>query len=286
MKEDCDKWQTIGYYSPFTSHVKTAEKKLRHGKLIGEELELRELRKVNEIADEENIKRLKNHNTEYIKTLKQTQETFVKTGAVSQTRKEKYLATRAQHYLKQTEQELQLREQVSQSIAIQPQEKPKPGCGDTTPIKPTPNRGKPGIPLEPGKPTGYYVPPVEMPKPLINVPPIEADHWSNHIHTQGKSTDNEKNKKSDKVNIAERAKQIQDRRRWTNKEAREHAEALGKGYEEKKNKPESIKGIGFTNGKNWISPDIDGHNGSVWKEFSLKGVRTGSLDKDLNRIKN
>lgn len=82
-----------------------------------------------------------------------------------------------------------------------------------------------------------------------------------------------------------RAQQIREHRRWTNKEAREKVKELGKGYVEKKNPPSSIKGIGFTNGKEWISPDIDGHNGGVWKLFDLKGERVGTLDKNLNRIK-
>ena len=92
-------------------------------------------------------------------------------------------------------------------------------------------------------------------------------------------------KKPDKQNKEERAKQIQDRRRWTNKEARERAKELGKGFEEKKDKPLGIKDIAFTDGKKWISPDIDGHNGGVWKEFNLRGDRIGTLDKNLNRIK-
>lgn len=83
-----------------------------------------------------------------------------------------------------------------------------------------------------------------------------------------------------------RAQQIREHRRWTNKEAREQAKALNKGYVEKKNKPETIRDIGFTNGKEWISPDMDGHNGGVWKLFNLKGDRIATLDKNLNRIKN
>ncbi len=83
----------------------------------------------------------------------------------------------------------------------------------------------------------------------------------------------------------ERAEKIKDHKRWTNKEAREQAKALNKGFEEKKNPPGDIKNIGFTDGKKWISPDIDGHNGGVWKEFNLKGQRTATLDKFLNRIK-
>ncbi|MDF7679442.1 S-type pyocin domain-containing protein [Enterobacteriaceae bacterium ESL0689] len=42
----------------------------------------------------------------------------------------------------------------------------------------------------------------------------------------------------------------------------------------------------FFNGKDYITPDVDGHNVSYgWKKISKKGVRLGTYDKDLNRIK-
>jgi Novel toxin 21 len=40
----------------------------------------------------------------------------------------------------------------------------------------------------------------------------------------------------------------------------------------------------FTNGKNYITPDVDQHNGGVWKMFDQRGNRTGTYDADLNRI--
>jgi len=46
----------------------------------------------------------------------------------------------------------------------------------------------------------------------------------------------------------------------------------------------------YTNGKNYITPDVHGHNGGVWKmskktnTFKNRSVRTGTYDKDLNRI--
>jgi len=41
----------------------------------------------------------------------------------------------------------------------------------------------------------------------------------------------------------------------------------------------------FSNGKEFISPDVDGHNVSDgWKVFNRKGQRIGTYDKDLNRI--
>lgn len=179
MKMECNSWQSTVDYSPFPYDQYLAKNKLRYGKLIGEELELRDLRKMHEISDEENIKRLKNHNTEYIKTLRQAQEALVKTGTNSQIRKDKYLAARAQHYLKYTEQELQLREQASRSIAVQPQENPKPGLSNTAPIKLAKSHGERGAFRVSKKTARYYEPLViEMPKPL-------EQRWENLIHAKG-----------------------------------------------------------------------------------------------------
>lgn len=42
----------------------------------------------------------------------------------------------------------------------------------------------------------------------------------------------------------------------------------------------------YWNGKNYITPDVDGHNISDgWKVFDRRGNRLGTYDKDLNRIK-
>ncbi len=43
----------------------------------------------------------------------------------------------------------------------------------------------------------------------------------------------------------------------------------------------------FFNGKNYITPDVDGHNTTNgWKMFTKSGERTGTWDTDLNnRIK-
>ncbi|OOF45253.1 hypothetical protein BKK52_12740 [Rodentibacter trehalosifermentans] len=42
----------------------------------------------------------------------------------------------------------------------------------------------------------------------------------------------------------------------------------------------------YWNGKNYITPDVDGHNVSEgWKLFDRKGQRLGTYDKDLNRVK-
>ncbi|EPD55799.1 DUF6531 domain-containing protein [Streptomyces sp. HGB0020] len=42
----------------------------------------------------------------------------------------------------------------------------------------------------------------------------------------------------------------------------------------------------FSNGKNYITPDVDGHNVSDgWKMFNKKGQRIGTYDADLNYIK-
>ncbi len=55
-------------------------------------------------------------------------------------------------------------------------------------------------------------------------------------------------------------------------------------FEEKKDTPPSIKAIGFYNGKNWITPDIDGHKGGVWKMFDKSGYeRLGTFSEDLKK---
>jgi RHS repeat-associated protein len=40
----------------------------------------------------------------------------------------------------------------------------------------------------------------------------------------------------------------------------------------------------FTNGKDFITPDVDQHNGGEWKGFDRRGNRTGTYDADLNWI--
>jgi hypothetical protein len=40
----------------------------------------------------------------------------------------------------------------------------------------------------------------------------------------------------------------------------------------------------FSDGKNYITRDIDQHRGGVWKMFDRKGRRLGTYDADLNRI--
>jgi hypothetical protein len=42
----------------------------------------------------------------------------------------------------------------------------------------------------------------------------------------------------------------------------------------------------FFNGKNYISPDVDMHNGGVWKMFDKRGNRIGTYDANLDRIGN
>lgn len=42
----------------------------------------------------------------------------------------------------------------------------------------------------------------------------------------------------------------------------------------------------FYNGKNYITPDVDGHNvENRWKMFNRKGVRVGTYDANLNYVK-
>jgi hypothetical protein len=42
----------------------------------------------------------------------------------------------------------------------------------------------------------------------------------------------------------------------------------------------------FTNGKNYITPDVDGHNvTNGWKMFNRRGVRIGTYDSELTYVK-
>ncbi|WP_353614713.1 S-type pyocin domain-containing protein [Mangrovibacter phragmitis] len=72
------------------------------------------------------------------------------------------------------------------------------------------------------------------------------------------------------------------------KEAAEAARKLGYDRRVSANKvPFNSHGQpAFFNGKDYITPDVDGHNVSYgWKKISKRGVRLGTYDKDLNRIK-
>jgi len=66
-------------------------------------------------------------------------------------------------------------------------------------------------------------------------------------------------------------------------QADEAAEALG--YRRTKEFPFNSHGQRvYTNGKDFISPDVDGHNGGVWKKFDRRGRRVGTFDGDLKWI--
>jgi len=42
----------------------------------------------------------------------------------------------------------------------------------------------------------------------------------------------------------------------------------------------------FTNGKSYITRDVDGHNvTNGWKMFSRRGARIGTYDSELNYVK-
>jgi|GEM_PF-4623855 len=212
MKSDSHslQWRLLNY-SPFSIDQYVAQNEARHGKLIDEELEIRQLRAVNEMSDNDVINSLKNHNTDYIKTLKQNQEAFVKAGDNNNaSRKDKYLASRAKHFLQHTDQELQSREHTGarlknagplKSTVIQEPKKQKPGCGSGLEHR-EPDNGlliNNPPPSKKEKP-GCVYPPVEVPKPLINVP-VQPD-WRDYILTDAKAVD--KNKQQDKGQTEEK----------------------------------------------------------------------------------
>lgn len=69
----------------------------------------------------------------------------------------------------------------------------------------------------------------------------------------------------------------------TNKQARVKAEELG--YKEGSNPPFNSHGKPvFKNGKRWISPDRDGHNGGIWKMFDAAGRRIGTWNANLTEM--
>lgn len=69
----------------------------------------------------------------------------------------------------------------------------------------------------------------------------------------------------------------------SNGDARKKAKEWG--YKEDKNPPFNSHGKpAFKKGQRWISPDRDGHNGGVWKEFEGKR-RVGTLDEKGNKVK-
>ncbi|HSC25054.1 MAG TPA: toxin C-terminal domain-containing protein [Candidatus Babeliales bacterium] len=75
----------------------------------------------------------------------------------------------------------------------------------------------------------------------------------------------------------------EDHKVLTNKEARDLAKQHG--YREAKNHPcgDTRNKPVFTNGKNYISPDADGHGGGSWKVFNKKGNRLGTWSIDLTK---
>lgn len=83
-----------------------------------------------------------------------------------------------------------------------------------------------------------------------------------------------------------REEKIKDHKPLSNREARKKAKE--KGYIEVKNPGIGSHGeLVFKDPKRrvWITPDNTGHNGGIWKEFDKKLNRTGTLDKNLERLK-
>ena len=69
------------------------------------------------------------------------------------------------------------------------------------------------------------------------------------------------------------------------KEAGQLAETLGFSRRAK-NVPFNSHGQAvFTDGKNFITIDVDSHNGGVWKMFDRRGDRLGTYDALLSKIK-
>lgn len=103
----------------------------------------------------------------------------------------------------------------------------------------------------------------------------EAEISSSSSPSGPKKDDDEKDAKQERNKV---------RKEWrplTNKEARNLAEKMG--FREKKNPPfDSHNELVFYHDKKkiWITPDIDGHNGGVWKLFK-HNRRDGTYNMDL-----
>ena len=73
-----------------------------------------------------------------------------------------------------------------------------------------------------------------------------------------------------------------------NESARKVKVTIPEGY--KRTKYKSHGQSVYTNGKDFISPDKDGHNGGVWKraktlkDLESRDTRMGTYDEFLNRI--
>ena len=72
--------------------------------------------------------------------------------------------------------------------------------------------------------------------------------------------------------------------RLTNAQSRELAEYVGYNRQARDVPFNSRNQPVYTNGRNYITPDVDSHNGGVWKMFDRSGNRLGTYDAALNRI--
>jgi RHS repeat-associated protein len=74
--------------------------------------------------------------------------------------------------------------------------------------------------------------------------------------------------------------------RLTNAQSRELAKYVGYNRQVRDAPFNSRDQPVYTNGRNFITPDVDSHNGGVWKMFNRSGTRLGTYDAALNRIGN
>ena len=72
--------------------------------------------------------------------------------------------------------------------------------------------------------------------------------------------------------------------RLTNAQSRELAEYVGYNRQARDVPFNSRNQPVYTNGRNYITPDVDSHNGGVWKMFDRSGNRLGTYDAALNRV--
>jgi RHS repeat-associated protein len=81
----------------------------------------------------------------------------------------------------------------------------------------------------------------------------------------------------------QKARQRRQPQRLTNKQAKQAAKKLGYDREIKDPPFDSHGQKVYTNGKKFITKDVDGHSGGTWKMFNKSGNRIGTYNADLSQ---
>ncbi|HEV2601780.1 MAG TPA: polymorphic toxin-type HINT domain-containing protein [Candidatus Babeliales bacterium] len=119
--------------------------------------------------------------------------------------------------------------------------------------------------------------------------PKQQNHASKQQHGKRQSGNNRNQSNCDKNQQAAHQQETNSRQqhkreigapRYPNKWYREMAETMG--YRLDKNPPfNTYRQLAFKKGNQWISPDVTGHKGGVWKVFDRKFGRWATYNEDL-----